>query len=571
MSRLSSAFHPSGLARRLLLATVLSTTWLCAMAQQGASRDPLDTGPRGLTEVTAPATATAAPASKPVTPANPAGDAAGEPPVFGSQVFGGRFAAQSFTGYNADYQIASGDRIALRMWGAFTFDAALTVDAQGNVFVPNVGPVSVRGVRNGELQAIFATAVARTFRSNVGVYASLEAAQPVKVYVTGDVRAPGLYPGMSSDSVLRFLDQAGGIDPQRGSFLAIDIRRGGELRTTVNLYDFLLEGRLPALQFRDGDTVFVRPRQHTVAVAGEVHNAYRFEFASPEIDTTRLLALARPKPGATHLSIVRTQGREKRSEYHPLAQAASTQLRDGDMVAVSADRVPGTILVRVEGAQLGERSLVLPYGARLSDVLPKLRPAPQAAVEHLQLFRRSVAQQQKDMLEASLRGLETYALTARSATSEEAALRERESRQILEFIGRARQVEPRGQVVLAQGSDNSSLLMEDGDVLRLPERSDIVVVGGEVLFPSALAFDAGADASTYVQRAGGFTQGADQARMVLMRQDGSVVMATSAVPVRAGDQLLVLPRIETKDVEVTRGITQIVYQIAVAAKVLFGL
>jgi protein involved in polysaccharide export with SLBB domain len=493
-----------------------------------------------------------------------------KPIVFGSQMFTGRFGAEPFSGFNPSYQIATGDRISVRMWGAFTFEAAQVVDVQGNIFIPNVGPVSVRGVRNGDLNEQIEAQVKRVFRSNVGVYATLDAAQPVKVYVTGFVRAPGLYGGLSSDSVLYYLDRAGGIDPDRGSYLEVDILRGGKLRSKVNLYSFLLAGHIEPVQFQDGDTVVALPRKHSVQVGGEVLNPYIFEIAQPRASGSEILALARPRPNATNMSIVRSFGSEQRSEYHALGEAPNVVIQDGDIVTVTSDKYPTTILVHVEGAHVGERVLVLPKGARLSDALARIKPSPQAQVEALQLFRTSVAKRQKELIEASLRSLETYALTARSATSEEASLRGKEATQILEFIDRARTIQPRGQVVLAQGTQAGETLLEDGDVLRIPEQSNLVMVSGEVVLPNALAFDKRADIDDYIARSGGYNQGADHAKVLVIHQDGSVSTDRHA-DLRTGDEIMVLPKIETKSIEITRGITQIIYQIAVAAKVLFDL
>ncbi|WKB51089.1 polysaccharide biosynthesis/export family protein [Eleftheria terrae] len=573
-------------------------------ASAQAVADPLQTGPRGVTQMPPLQRGTAAsgmPASgsafgtqappltvnEPVTvapvPANAASAPAlmsaplppnpltsAQPVMFGSQIFTGRFGAVPFSGFNPNYQIAVGDRVSVRMWGAFIFDATQPVDAQGNLFIPNVGPIRVLGVRNGDLNRQVEAQVKKVFKSTVGVYASLAAAQPVKVYVTGFVRAPGLYGGLSSDSVLYYLDQAGGIDPDRGSYLEVDVLRAGKLRAKFNLYRFLLDGQIEHLQLQDGDTVVAYPRKHTALVSGEVLNPYIFEFDNGRIKGSELLAMARPRPSSTHLSIVRKVGTERRSEYHPLSAAADVVIEDGDEVTVTSDKYPGTILVRIEGAHLGERTLVLPYGARLSDALARLKPAPQARPEAAQLFRKSVASRQKELLESSLRSLETYALTARSATSEEAALRTREAELILQFIQRARTVQPRGQVVLAQAPDAASTLLEDGDVIRIPEQSNLVLVSGEVLFPNALVHEPKLTAEDYVRRAGGFNQAKGNAKLIVLRQDGSISDSRDAA-VLPGDEIMVLPKIETKNVEITRGITQIVYQIAVAAKVLFGL
>lgn len=488
-----------------------------------------------------------------------------QPVVFGSQIFTGRFGAAPFTGFNPDYQIAVGDRINVRMWGAFNFESTQQVDAQGNVFVPNIGPVKVVGVRNADLNSQFAAQVKRVFRANVGIYATLAAAQPVKIYVTGFVRAPGLYGGLSSDSVLYYLDQAGGIDPDRGSYLEVHVLREGRLRAKFNLYRFLLDGQIEHLQLQDGDTVIAFPRKYTVQVSGEVLNPYIFEFSNEKVLASEVLAMARPKPGATHLSIVRKVGLEKRSEYYALNELAQVTIENGDEVTVTSDKYPGTLLVRVEGAHLGPRTLVLPYGAHLRDALAQLKPAAQANVGAVQLYRRSVAMRQKELLEASLRGLETYALTSRSSTSEEAALRSRESEQILKFIERARTVQPKGQVLLARREGAGDTLLEDGDIVRVPEQSNLILVSGEVILPNAVVYNPSAGVEDYIRQSGGYTQKANEARLLVLRQDGSVVENTRRL--EPGDEIMVLPKIESKSIEITRGITQILYQIAIAAKV----
>ena len=110
------------------------------------------------------------------------------------------------------------------------------------------------------------------------------------------------------------------------------------------------------------------------------------------------------------------------------------------------------------------------------------------------------------MLEVSLRVLERSALTSRSMTMEEAALRGREADQIISFIDRARQVEPKGQVVLAGRESVTDTLLEDGDVLVIPERSSIVMVHGEVTHPIAISYDSRSTVDDYVDLAGGTSE-----------------------------------------------------------------
>lgn len=175
--------------------------------------------------------------------------------VFGAQLFSGSFARPGAIQFNPDYMIAVGDRIQVRLWGGYAFDSVVAVDPQGNVFLPHVGPVRLLGVRNRDLQRVMEAASRQVFRNNVYSYASLATAQPVRIFVGGNVNRPGLYNGTSMDSLLHYLDQAGGIDPERGSFLDVQVKRGDQVRTTVSLYDFMLAGRLPLIQLADGDVI----------------------------------------------------------------------------------------------------------------------------------------------------------------------------------------------------------------------------------------------------------------------------------------------------------------------------
>ena len=94
-------------------------------------------------------------------------------------------------------------------------------------------------------------------------------------------------------------------------------------------------------------------------------------------------------------------------------------------------------------------------------------------------------------MHASLKNLEAAVLTARSGTSEEARLRTDEAALILEWVERAKSIEPSGQVVIAQAANRDGLLLENGDILRVSAEDGLVLVSGEVLFPATVAFDPG--------------------------------------------------------------------------------
>lgn len=493
--------------------------------------------------------------------------------VFGANLFTGAFARQTAAQFNPDYIINIGDRIRIRLWGAYEYSQILTVDPRGNVFVPNVGPVQVAGARNQQLQNLFRGAIGTAFRSNVYSYASLAEAQPVRVFVSGFVNRPGLYSGTSMDSLLHYIDLAGGIDLDRGSFLDIEVKRGEMVRSQVDLYRFLLEGVIPTVQLADGDVIFVGPRQNTVTVGGLAENARIFEFPADEETTTAdVIAMAKPLATATHMRIVRNTGPVRNVEYYPLSEASKLVVQNGDELDFTADKKPGSITVRVEGEHDSPQEYVLPYGARLGDLLGRIEYSERSDPASIQLYRKSVKERQKELLAISLKNLEAAALTASSGTSDEARLRAQEADLILKWIDRAKDVDPKGQVIIADARARDGLLLENGDILHVPVKDGLVLVSGEVLFPVGAAYAPDNSVEDYIVNAGGYTQKNQSRRIIIAHRNGSFdEVKENSKSVRAGDEILVMPKVDVKSRQIFKELTQILYQIAVSAGVVLRL
>jgi hypothetical protein len=136
-------------------------------------------------------------------------------------------------------------------------------------------------------------------------------------------------------------------------------------------------------------------------------------------------------------------------------------------------------------------------------------------------------------------------------------------------------VEPSGQVLIAQADQRDELLLENGDTVRVPVKDGLVLVGGEVLFPNTIAFDRRLSIEDYIKRAGGYTQNADASRIVIAHRDGSFDEGTggffSKTKVRAGDHILVLPRIDVKWRQIAKEMTQILFQMALMTGVVIGI
>ena len=486
---------------------------------------------------------------------------------FGYNLFTGGFSKEQELGLNPDYRISAGDKIALRIWGAVTIDELLTVDPQGNIFVPNVGPVHMEGVRNADLHDVVVNAVRSVYKSNVNVYVSLSTAQPVAVFVTGYVRNPGRYAGIASNSILYFIDQGRGIDPESGSYRNIQVIRGGKVIGRADLYAFLLKGEIQVLQFKDNDTIVVGRRGSVVSVSGGVLNSYAFELAKEEITGTLLSRFARPRPSASHVQISGTRNQMPFSTYLPLSDFSSMILRDGDTVVFEADRKQPMILVRVEGEYEGTSQFAVPRDTTLGEMLDHIPVDPKLAdYESVSLRRVSVAERQKQTLEESLRRLESTYLLASSATDEEARIRSQEAALIADFVKQARRIAPKGRVVIAHNPNARAMFLEHGDTITIPKKTATVLISGEVLVSQAVIYTEGDSVHDYIERSGGFTEQANPDRIVVVHPSG-IVETEEDPQVRPGDEILVLPEVPTKNLQLAATIVDIIFKVAVTSAI----
>jgi protein involved in polysaccharide export with SLBB domain len=496
----------------------------------------------------------------------------GAPEPFGSRLFTGNFLHTRQDGLNPDYVVMPGDRIMVNTWGAVEMSDVLVVDGQGNVFLPSVGPVAVAGTKNSELTAKVKAGLQRVYARNFEVYTNLLTAKPVAVFVTGGVKRPGRYAGVPSDSALFFLEQAGGIDPRLGSYRNISVLRGDHQLVTLDLYDFLIKGILPPVQFKDGDTILVNPRGPLIEMRGDVTLPASLEFKPGAVTGAEALAVV---PGAARATQVTVEGMRNGVPVSRTLSVSSFRtftLQDGDAITLRGDGRADRILIRLEGEFNGPSVLAVRRGARLVDVLNYVSvDLALANPKAVHVKRSSVAKAQKTSIDDALFRLERSALLALSSSQGEAHIRVSEAELTQKFVERARLVQPLGRVVTARDNQQRNVVLEPDDVVVIPARTNVVRVGGEVMMTQAVMFRVGATAEDYIADAGGYTDRSDRGKVIVIRANAEVAIGDTDLPIYPGDEVLVPPKVDTKALQNAVDITQVIYQIAVSAAVVIAI
>jgi hypothetical protein len=357
---------------------------------------------------------------------------------------------------------------------------------------------------------------------------------------------------------------------ERGSFRDIRVQRQGKVIARVDTYRFLLDGDIPRIQFTDGDTVVVGRRGPVVSVEGNVVNAFQFEIPALTSRGADLMELAQPTAAASHAVIVGTREKGPISAYVPLSEFAGLQLRSGDRVVVEADEREDTMLVRVEGSHLGPSRFAVPIDTRLVSLLDHVEVDRNLAdVAAVSLKRQSVARRQKVAIEESLRRLETAVLGATSQTDEESRIRLQEAQLIDDFVKRARQVEPAGVLVVSSAGMVQDILLQPEDIITIPENTRVVLVTGEVVVPQAVLHSPGDSIYDYVDKAGGFSTRALDDEFLVIRRNAEVLKGRD-IEIRPGDEIVVLPEIPSKNLQIIATIIDIIFKIAASTAVILN-
>ena len=253
-----------------------------------------------------------------------------------------------------NYVVAPGDEVKINLWGYSEIRANLVVDRDGNLTLPQAGPVAAAGLTFSELQQAVDNAYRRIlndFELNV----TMGKLHTITVYVTGHAARPGAYAISSMATLIDVLSHAGG-PSLSGSMRAIEVKRGNKKIATLDVYNLLLKGeRKGDTRLAEGDVIFIPTVGPLVAVAGNVKRPAIYELKGKENKLSDVISLAGGLTAGAYkgrIQLVRVEHNTYRTAFESdlNSPTANVQiLKDGDLLKIFA--VPGGAYnVRIAGA-----------------------------------------------------------------------------------------------------------------------------------------------------------------------------------------------------------------------------
>ena len=199
---------------------------------------------------------------------------------FGYDFFQGEPVVNLNAPVSKNYVVGIGDKLIVyinnaEVASAFGGVLKLTVNRNGEIYIPDVGTFNVVGATLKDVEDLLSSAIG----SPVSV--SLAKLRSFTVYVSGEVYRPGAVRVSNLNTVLDVLMLAGGIR-KTGSLRNIVLTRTNGQKMNIDLYKLLVFGKPINIRLRDGDVILVKPIGKTVAVIGKVKRPAIYEIKGGE-------------------------------------------------------------------------------------------------------------------------------------------------------------------------------------------------------------------------------------------------------------------------------------------------
>ena len=417
--------------------------------------------------------------------------------VFGRDIFNNKeltFEPNMNIATPQNYRLGPGDAVFVDIYGASQKSIQATVTPDGTIVLEGFGPVTVSGLTVAQANArLKATLGARYSSSKVRL--TVGQTKTIMVNVMGEVAAPGTYTLSAFASVFHALYMAGGTN-DIGTLRNIKVYRNNKLVTTVDIYDYILNGKLTGnVRLADNDVIVVGPYDCLVNVTGKVKRPMFYEMKRNESVGT-LLKYAGGFTGDAYKKTVKVI-RKSGSKYSIFNvgefDVSSFKIEDEDSVAVDSVIPRYSNMVEVRGAVF--RPGMYQVGGEITGVRSLLEHADgvtedaflKHAVMHRLKFDRTL-----EVIQVDVEGI---------------------------MSGRV-----------------ADIPLKNEDVLYIPSKKDLqeqqtFTIHGEVIYPGKYAYADNTTIEDLIIQAGGLTDAASVMKVDVARRiaDAHAIEATDTI------------------------------------------
>lgn len=298
--------------------------------------------------------------------------------IFGFRLFNNEdlsFEPSSNAPVPEGYILGPGDMIKIDIAGVSQQTYELEVGSNGIINIPIVGAVNVMGeeyknacnIIRQRLKSIYTDLGEKTTAT-----ITIGRLRTIKVNVMGEVNCPGTYTVSGATSLFNVLYLSGG--PNRnGSFRKVQVIRKGKIVSTLDVYDFLLNGNaMVNVPLFDSDIVMIPTYQKRIFMDGSFKRPGYYEAIEGEsvADMINYAGGFGIRANQEHVELIRVGA--KGYEFKEVDDHKNVLVANGDRIVVrdiNSARLDNA--VSIDGAVFTPGRFEYKAGLKLSELLQK--------------------------------------------------------------------------------------------------------------------------------------------------------------------------------------------------------
>jgi protein involved in polysaccharide export with SLBB domain len=441
--------------------------------------------------------------------------------LFGSEFFStyqSTFMPINEPNLSSSYILDYGDVLEIQLIGKKNEKEKYQIKRDGSINLPDIGPVILLGLSLDDASLLIKSKIDTTY-IGTEAFISLNSVRDINVLVSGNAYNPGIYTVSGNANLLHVLGVAGGIN-EYGSYREINLIRDKKIIETLDMYDVLITGFYNSqTTLKSGDTIFVKPVKNIVSIDGAVKIPAKFEL----FENQNLYDLIDYANGTSsdadlqNISLDRIlDGKIKSLPIRNISQFKTIPSKDGDSIYIRKHKFRN---VQIDGAVLKPGRYLMADGESLNDLIKKaggltINAYPFGAVyENQRAF--IINKMAKDKLyEEFIDNIITVSQKNPTGNFDLTA--------VLDLTKNLKDTMPNGRVGidLLDEASTGALVIQDGDILTIPEKSNHIYIYGEVNYEGALKFINKEDVDYYINKSGGLKENASKESIYVLHPNG---------------------------------------------------
>ena len=274
--------------------------------------------------------------------------------IFGHDIFSNKkltFESSMNLATPQNYVLGPGDEVNVDIWGASQENVTETISPDGTITIENIGVIQLGGLSVSQAKARLKRILGPRYQGSK-IDLTVGQTRTITISVIGEVKMPGTFTMSAFATVYNALYMAGGPN-EIGTLRNVKVFRKGKLISTVDVYDFLLNGHLTGdVRLQDNDVVTVSPYESLVNITGKVKRPMFYEMKKSESAAT-LIKYSGGFTGDAYTKAIRIH-RKAGAGYSVFSigefDMNTFKLMDEDSVSVDSTLVRYQNMVEIKGA-----------------------------------------------------------------------------------------------------------------------------------------------------------------------------------------------------------------------------